>query len=57
MQLLILFFIIQFAEKGLEVWSRTLSNGSVAVVLFNRKTNEPQEITADFLLVSITYYN
>ena len=42
---------MQFAEKGLEVWSRALSNGSVAVVLFNNNTREPDEIKADFSLV------
>ena len=47
--------ITQSAAKGLEVWSRTLSNRSVAVVLLNRNTNEPQEITADFSLVCITW--
>lgn len=38
----------------MEIWSRALSDGSVAVVLFNRNTNEPEEIKADFALVGLT---
>jgi len=39
----------------LEIWSRALSDGSVAVVLFNRNTDEPEEIKADFALVCINF--
>lgn len=37
-----------------EVWSRPLSDGSIAVLLLNRKTDEPQEIQADFKLIGMT---
>ena len=43
----------QYAYKGVEIWSRVLSGGSVAVVLFNRNTNETKEITAYFALVCV----
>lgn len=42
-----------FNEKGLEVWSRPLTNESVAVVLFNTNTREPVEIRADFKVVGL----
>lgn len=43
-----------FAEKDLEVWSRALSNGSVAAALFNRNAGSAQEIKADFELIGLT---
>ncbi|RMX37256.1 hypothetical protein pdam_00011398 [Pocillopora damicornis] len=43
-----------FAEKDLEVWSRALSDGSVAAVLFNRNAGSAQEIKADFELIGLT---
>ena len=50
---ILLCFSQQFAEKDLEVWSRALSNGSVAAVLFNRNAGSAQEIKADFELVCV----
>ena len=43
----------QYAYKGVEIWSRTLSGQSVAVVLFNRNSHETKEITAYFALVCV----
>ena len=55
-QVILLCFSQQFAEKDLEVWSRALSNGSVAAVLFNRNAGSAQEIKADFELVCVNWH-
>ena len=44
---------MQFQGSDSEVWSRVLLDGCVAVLLFNRKTDEAQEIEADFKSVCI----
>ena len=42
---------MQFQQNDSEVWARSLSDDCVAVLLFNRNTDKPQQIEADFSLV------
>lgn len=46
---------MQLQRSDSEVWSRALSDGGVAVLLFNRKPYEAQEIEAGFNLVCINW--
>lgn len=42
-------------QKYTEVWARHLSNGSVAVVLFNKRFDQPVRITATFEMVGFRH--
>ena len=42
------FFFLQSFRQYTEVWSRPLSDGSVAVVLFSRRHDQPYVIEAFF---------
>ena len=46
-----LFLLLQLKQNDTEVWSRPLSNSSVAVLLFNRNANKVQVIEADIKMV------
>jgi hypothetical protein len=42
-------------QKYTEIWARHLSDGSVAVVLFNRRHDQPVRITAMFSMVGFKH--